>query len=499
MALIDTHRARLFPALAVLLAAGGCTSEKTTYPAVGAIDGSEDEVVFQPGQVLSYRVRITQENLDWIEEHGIDEEWKPASLVVTGLEGGPLDLGQVGFRHKGGVGTLTGCWSDPTVPDDPSTPDVDEALLSRVRTYADYCARISYKFKFDKYVKGNKLHGLKKLNMHATMRDPTKLHDMLAYGLFYDFGVDASRTAPARLTIDVVDDAGQVLSSKFMGLFIAVEDVDDRYAKYHYVDADQGNLFKETWPNPAIAATWGEQAFVDGLTAQLETNTDAPDVSDFLAFTAAVAGATPDGFAEAMDPWFDMETILRYMAVDRAIGNWDGITAMYCWNEDCSLFGPHNMYWYHDTGAEGRFHLVPWDMDNTFQDFEPYLHPLYDWMAEKPVPGWNVKPASCAPIRVWEASHVAPPGCDRFLNLIASTQWARYDAIGRELIAGPLRADVLVRKAKTWTTLIEPILREDPFVDFESWHAEKERLVNEILPQAAARLADVLDEGYREE
>ncbi len=500
MSLIDTHRARLFPALAVLLAAGGCTSEKTTYPAVGAIDGSEDEVVFQPGQVLSYRVRITQENLDWIEEHGIDEEWKPASLVVTGLEGGPLDLGQVGFRHKGGVGMLTGCWSGLTVPDDPSTPDVDEALLSRVRDLRGLLRPHLVQVQVRQVRQGKQAPRAQEAQHardHAGFRPSCTTCSRTAW--FYDFGVDASRTAPARLTIDVVDDAGQVLSSKFMGLFIAVEDVDDRYAKYHYVDADQGNLFKETWPNPAIAATWGEQAFVDGLTAQLETNTDAPDVSDFLGFTAAVAGATPDGFAEAMDPWFDMETILRYMAVDRAIGNWDGITAMYCWNEDCSLFGPHNMYWYHDTGAEGRFHLVPWDMDNTFQDFEPYLHPLYDWMAEKPVPDWNVKPASCAPIRVWEASHVAPPGCDRFLNLIASTQWARYDAIGRELIAGPLRADVLVRKAKTWTTLIEPILREDPYVDFESWHAEKERLVNEILPQAAARLADVLDEGYREE
>ncbi len=482
------------PVVAALLLAAGCSSGGSKPPGDDA-----SAVVFRPGQVLGYRVRITQQDLDWIEEHGIDEEWRPASLVVTGLPEGQLDLGQVGFRHKGGVGTLTGCWTAPTVPDDPSTPDVDEALLSRQRIYEGYCARISYKLQFNEYVKGSRFHGLERLNLHAGQRDPTRLHDLLAYDLFSAFGVDAPRTAPARLTIDVVDGAGQVLSSRFMGLFIAVEDVDDRYPKHHYAGADRGNLFKETWPTPVIAAAWGDQTFADILAGQLQTNSDAPDVSDFVAFKDAVASATPASFAGQMAPWIDLEKILRYMAVDRAIGNWDGVTAMYCWTEDCSVFAPHNMYWYHDSGPAGRFHLIPWDMDNTFQDFQPYLHPIDSTMAERPVPGWNVKPASCARIRVWADSHVAPPGCDRFLNLLASTQWDRYDALGRQLIAGPLRASVLVQKAQAWTTLIEPILREDPFVTYDDWRAQKDALVETILPEAAARYADELAEGYHEE
>lgn len=493
------HVLLLIPALAASLAAAACSrGGSTEYPDVGKIDGSEDEVVFQPGQVLTYRVSITQENLDSIEEHGIDEEWKSASLTVTGLKEGPLALGEVGFRHKGSVGTLTGCWSDPTVEDDPLTEE-DEALLSRVRTYQDYCARLSYKLKLDKYVKTNRFHGLKKLNLHATQRDPTKLHELLAYSLFYDFGVDAPRAAPARLYIDVVDGAGTVTSSKLMGLFIAVEDVDDRYAKYHYVDADQGNLFKEAWPNPDLPAAWTEAGFASSLLDRLETNTSAPDVSDFVGFTAAVGSATPNGFAEAMAPSIDLDEMLRYMAVDRAIQNWDGVTAMYCWDAECSLFGPHNFYWYRDTGLEGRFHLVPWDLDNTFQGFDPYMHPLDPSMAERPVPDWNVKPADCAPVRVWADSHVAPPGCDAFLNLLASTQWDRYRTLGRELVRGPLRAGVLRRKAAAWSGLMEPILREDPYVDLETWRGARDELVGTILWNAAPAFDASLDEGYIDE
>src|SRR5690606_25470584 len=137
------------------------------------------------------------------------------------------------------------------------------------------------------------------------------------------------------------------------GLFIAVEAVDGRYTKAHFpAGGGDGNLYKEIWPSPLLDPS----ALLDSL----RTNEEAGDVSAFEQFADAVALSTSATFTEAMSPWVDLEQLLRYVAVDRAIKNWDGIMAFY------SPSRPHNFYWYHDAQGSGRFTLIPWDMDNTF-------------------------------------------------------------------------------------------------------------------------------------
>src|SRR5512140_2139251 len=135
----------------VLAACGGGKTDTgpVTYPAVGTVDGSEDEQVFVPGQVLTYSVQMSPDDRQYMEEHGVDEDtWLTATLTVSG-DGKPSDLGAISIRHKGGYGTLDMCWgpADPAVVDDPSTP-ADEVMLSRVR-YQDadhsFCRKISYK------------------------------------------------------------------------------------------------------------------------------------------------------------------------------------------------------------------------------------------------------------------------------------------------------------------------------------------------------------------
>jgi hypothetical protein len=478
--------ARLVAACPLLLLAA-CGNDKVTYPAVGAVDGSEDEVVFKPGQLLTYRVTMDPADRDYMEAHGVGEEWLPATVTVTGEKGGPVELGAVDFRHKGGVGTLDLCWGPPTFQDDDPSTESHEEMLSRQRLDEPFCRKISYKFKFNGEVKATRFHGLKKLNLHAGSRDPTMLHDMLAYSLFYEAGVDAPRTAPARLYIN----------GEFMGLFIAVEDVDDRYAAYHYPDAGGGNLYKEAWPDPAVLDRMGT-GYADFVSGFLEEGDDA---SDFVALATAVKAAVTAGSTEPLAGLVEVDDLLRYMVVDRAIKNWDGVTALYTCpggpGPDC---GPwiHNYYWYHDTAADPRLHLVPWDMDNTFQYCDPYVDP-HGYGAARPVPNWNVKPASCAPIRVWEDSYVIPSGCDPLLNLLASTQWPRFRQLGRELLAGPIRTSALQEKARLWAALIEPVVREDPVIDYATWQQERDVLVDDILVRLPGELRAHLDAGYVEE
>jgi hypothetical protein len=460
-----------------------CTDPTADYPQVGAVDGSEDEVVFRPGQVLTYEVTMAEADWDFLEAHGILEEWMPATLIVRGEKGGPVDLGPVGFRHKGSFGTLETCWGPPTLePDlDPAVETRDETL-SRPRLDEPWCRKISYKLKFNDSVKATRFHTLKKLNLHAGARDPSMLREMLAYSTFFDFGVDAPRTSPARLFIN----------GTFMGLFIAVEDVDDRYAADHYPDAAGGNLYKEVWPDPVALASVGEVRFAEHAAGGQD---EGDDPADFVALTSAVGTAAEQGSTEAIAPLVDVDGLLRYMAVDRGIKNWDGVTALYvCTGPEC-FPTPHNYYWYHDTAADGRFHLVPWDMDNTFQACDPYVEDC-GFGADHPLPNWNVKPADCSPVGVWGNAQVVPSGCDTFLALLAASHWERFEELGRALATGPLRADVLHSKAMKWARLIEPIVAEDPVLDVEAWREERDALQNDILPRAASELERLIRAGY---
>ncbi|MGE5786422.1 MAG: CotH kinase family protein [Myxococcales bacterium] len=412
--------------------------------------------VFADDQVVEYRVTIDPAVWAELEEHGDAEEFVQAEVSLSGSKVGEQVLGSVGIRHKG-AWTLHHCWDE----------------FGGVRSYEAECAKLSYKLKFNEYNPDTRYEGLKQLNLHAASGDATKLHEMLAYSTFRDFGIDTSRTAPARLYIN----------GQFQGLFIAVEEIDGRYAKTHYPEGGNGNLYKEVWPRTGLP----DQIFIDAL----KTNESNPDVADMQGFAAAIAASTDQTFREDMLAWTDVDALLRYIAVDRAIKNWDGIMAFY------SPLAPHNFYWYHDDGAEKRFHLIPWDMDNTFWEFDPFMAPE-QWVTADPVPDWNVLPASCEPMSVWEidgGTRVTPPGCDPFLRMLASTQWDRFVSIGHELLAGPFQYTALLAKANHWASVLEPIIAEDPYVDLVAWRREKEWF-SAALQRAVVDFEAFLQKGY---
>lgn len=435
---------------------GGAAGEPGVQQGGAPSEEMPASTVFDERQVVEYRVTLAPADWTELEEHGDEEVYLPASLEVNGSEVGTQSFASVGIRHKGSW-TLHHCWDD----------------FGGVRSYEAECAKLSFKIKFNEYQPDARYENLKQLNLHAASGDATKLREMLAYSTFRDFGVDAPRTAPAKLYIN----------EEFQGLFIAVEAIDGRFTAFHFPDGGNGNLYKEVWPRAGLA----DQHFLDAL----ETNEEVADVSDMQGFSAAVGAATDATFLSDMEPWVEVEALLRYVAVDRASKNWDGIMAFY------SPEKPHNYYWYHDDGPQGRFHLIPWDLDNTFWEFDPFAAPE-QWVTASPVPDWNVLPASCNPVPVWEPTsdtRVTPPGCDPFHRLLASTQWERFVAIAQELLNGPLRYETMLTKVTHWASVVDPILTEDPYVDVAEWREEKE-LFPSILERAIADFSAFLAAGY---
>lgn len=389
--------------------------------------------LFGDDQVLEVHLTLTASDHTSLEENGNEEIYLPAQARITGAGIGEVLFAQIGMRHKGAY-SLHHCW--------------DEA---GVRSYEGSCSKLSYKLKFDEYT-DSRLDGVKRLNLHASSNDASRLRELMAYSTFRDFGVEAPRTALARVYVNGV----------LEGLFIAVEALDGRFTKAHFPEGGgDGNLYKEIWPRAALDST--------KVAASLRTNEDVGDVSAFLAFGDAVDSSTHATFESSMAEWIDIEHTLRYIAVDRALKNWDGIMAFY------SPTSPHNFYWYHDSGGTGRFQLVPWDMDNSLWAFDPYMSPS-GWVTAAPVPDWNEEPLACNQRSVWDMSGeqtITPPRCDRFLDLLAETHFDRFASIALELLAGPLEPARLLDKVRHFSALLEPIIAEDPDLDVAAWRAQR--------------------------
>lgn len=425
-----------------------------------AATGLPGSVLFADDQILEIRLTLDASDQHTLEEYGIEEEYVPGRATIVGAGVSALGLTSIGVRHKGAY-TLRRCWDNPLGE----------------RTREDGCEKLSYKLKFDEYDSEQRVDGVKRLNLHAATTDDTRLHELMAYGVFRDFGVDAPRTALAKVYVNEV----------LEGLFIAVEAIDGRFTKAHFPDGGgDGNLYKEVWPSPLLDSRSLEQS--------LRTNEELGDVSSFRQFSDAATRMNTSTFRQTLSPWVDVDQLLRYVAVDRALKNWDGIMAFY------SPSKPHNFYWYHDVQGSGRFTLIPWDLDNTFWAADPYMAPSASSLVA-PVPDWNVEPMNCDGRRVWDASstqRITPPRCDRLLDELAQSSWSRFADIADELLAGPFDPERLIERARHHTALLDPLVAEDPLLDHAQWRA-KARSFEWTLEQAAEDFRAYVAQGLVEE
>jgi spore coat protein H len=442
--------------------AGG--EEPSPSPAEGGAGGAEPkgpagEQVFASGNVVEVRLTLPTRVWKSLEEHGNLEQYVRAAASLKNGDGAEIELAEVGLRHKG-AWSLHHCWDD----------------FGGVRSYVAECEKLSYKLKLNEYDADARYDGLKRLNLHAASGDASKLRELVAYQTFRDAGVPAPRAVPARLYIN----------GEFQGLFIAVEEVDDVFVETHFAASPGGNLYKEVWPNAALTDEQFEAA--------LETNDEEPDVSDMRALARSVMKATVEDFDADVAPQLELDTLLRYVAVDRALRNWDGITAFY------SPLTPHNFFWYRGAENSERFRLIPWDLDNTLWDFDPFMAPE-QWVTANPLPNLNTQPWSCDPRPVWEptsSTRVTPPRCDKFLDLLIQSHWSDLVQVGSSLREGALDPVRMRAVAAHYRSQIEPIVAEDPTLVSAVWELAADNL-STIFTEATSDFDDFLAGGLVEE
>ena len=287
--------------------------------------------------------------------------------------------------------------------------------------------KYQFQIAFDRVDKKGHFLGLEKLAFDAATYNRHMLRDRLAWSIFRDMGIIAPCANNARLDIN----------GDYYGLFTSIEKVDKIFLERNF-DDPHGDLWKR-----------------QGWELQTNKKSSNDDRLDELNDANSIA---------ELETYLDIETALKVYAAEAIVPDSDGGWA-----------GGWNFYLYDDP-LTGKFVLIPWDMDNTFEVFND--GEIGDY------------PNNPDPV-VW---HKVPRYHGRPYYDLALTDedwfWYYIDAIEAQVDAG-YDADVLHERIDTWTDQI----KESVFEDKNKPYSDKLYLkkVQELHDFVEAR-ADFLDD-----
>ena len=263
-----------------------------------------------------------------------------AELSIDGTPVGPVSV-----RKKGFVGSLS--------PDRPSL-----------------------KLKLNKYDKDKSFAGLETLTLNNNRQDPSRLNQVVGYGLFRKAGLPASRCNLAVVTVN-----GQSL-----GVYSNVESVDSQFFRHRY-PKDQGTLWEGTVCD-----------FDDDAVARFERKFGPKEATNKLAAVVA-ALKRPDGeVLEALAKVLDVDAFLRFWAMEVLVGHWDGYASN------------RNNYFVYYNALARRLQFLPWGADQLAEDNNWF------WGDPSFVPPKSVKAATALTRRLYNL----PQGRERYFATMRS-------------------------------------------------------------------------------
>jgi spore coat protein CotH len=209
-----------------------------------------------------------------------------------------------------------------------------------------------YKIDFNRFVKGQKFHGLETMNLGNNAFDMWQLREAISYEVYRRAGVRTPRTAFALvyLTVD-----GQH-ERQFVGFYTIVEELDDEaFLKQQFGDAG-GLLLKPEGIRglPYMGENW--EAYPQRYHSK--TTTVDPKLSRrFIDFVKLVNYADDATFNAHIGEYLAIDPLLRYLAATVLITNLDS-----------PLVTNHNFYLY-ENPADQKVWMLPWDMNLSFASY----------------------------------------------------------------------------------------------------------------------------------
>ncbi len=440
----------IFMILLILLVQSCKKDEFKTSSGVDIIIPSGDEnylnedsdYIFAQSKLLTIELNLPEGALAYIDAEPAKEEYVEGSLTFEGETISPVNI-----RYKGS----SGAWVNSL-----SGTNMFDITGYKVAT------KLSLKIKFNWNNNGRTFYGLQKLQLHSQNLDPSQMHERLGYWLFGQMGVPAPRSVHARV----------IINGTYYGLYALTEQIDESFANYHFSDGS-GNIYKEVWPITKDGKAKSSCAFLRSL----KTNTiGLPNADMILSFAKNIEAANDsDSLKTVIEQYMDIEKTMAYVVVDRMIGNDDGVFHWYCGN-GCSN---HNFFWYEEPSA-GKIHLIPWDLDNAFENILQHANPVTPIANE-----WNESSNNCEsfPYGEWD-NYQKSAACDKLIG-----GWTLYDQeynnLKTEFINGPFSVAEADAMIDLWANQIRSAIEEaaalhDDAISIEEWENAIENLKNQL-------------------
>ena len=296
--------------------------------------------------------------------------------------------------------------------------------------------RPALKVRFDRYVEGQTLLGLKRLTLNNSVQDPTWLKQCLAYRVFEKAGVPVPYCNFARVTVNGRD----------LGLYVHVESQDRRWVRRHF-QQDDGDLWEGEFSDfrPEWIGTFEKKGDVE------DDDQAAVDRGSLSEVAAAVAPGVPEAQVRpGLEKLVDLDEFLRFWAAEKVLEHWDGYAN-----------NVNNFFVYRDPSTS-RFVFAPTGTDQI----------------TVPDPFSTLKP----PVSVYATGAIS-----NRLYAIPETRQL-YVAKVREVLDRAFREDDLLAEIDRMQAIVAPILaRSGP----EAAAAQAEA-VSELRAWVAGRRGDLL-------
>ncbi len=339
----------LLTAFFITFAPHGQAAEKSSDNRKG--DAAFWNSVYAENHVLDVQISITREAWDAMQPR--QRERRPG-------EGGPrVDFGNQFPYAKAEV-----------VIDGQSFPDTGMRFKGNSSyRFASRGLKRPFKIDTNRFVKGQKLHGRTKLNFSNAFIDSAFMKEKLGYELYRAAGMPTPGVGWAAVTLTIEG----LAEKKPLGIYVIIEQVDDRYIEQNLGKASKGSLLMK----PESLDDWrylGEEpkAYERYNIKVGEKNVD--QIRRFAELLKLVEQGSDDEFVREIGKRMNLEQFAGYLAATSILVNIDSYIGM-----------PHNYYLLMDK-ADGKLRMLPWDLNETFGTFTMGRSPemLVKWDIDRP-------------------------------------------------------------------------------------------------------------------
>lgn len=200
-----------------------------------------------------------------------------------------------------------------------------------------------FKIDFDRFVDGQKFHGMQQLNLHNNVMDPTHVRQALSYRVFEAAGIVSPRTAFAEVTLTIDGECDR----EPLGLYTLVEEIDKAFLRRRF-QTDKGMLLK---PEGTQGLEYKGEDWAAYSWFEPKSKPKKAEAQRLIDLTRLIHKADDEQFRREIGSLLDTDQFAGFLAANTLLANMDSF-----------LTQVHNYYVYLSPKTN-KFVFLPWDMD----------------------------------------------------------------------------------------------------------------------------------------